>query len=74
MQKEDLYLYKTIKGAAAYYHHTPEDQARKIGISSATWYRRLHEPGTFTLREIRKLIRVYNISTQEVCDFLGMKR
>jgi len=73
MQKEDLYLQKTLKGAAAYYKHTPEEQARKAGISYSTWYRRMRDPGTFTLQEIRRLIRYYKIGSREVCDFLGIK-
>lgn len=74
MQKEDLYLQKTIKGVAVYYHHTPDEQARIVKVSHATWYRRLQDPGSFTLRELRRLIKFYKIDISEICDFLGIRR
>ena len=74
MRQEDLYLLKTLKGAAAYFSHTPNDQARIAKVARATWYRRLREPDTFTLAEIRRLIKHYKISPDEVLDFLGVRR
>jgi len=74
MQKVDLYLRKTLKGAAEYYQHTPDEQARIARVSHATWYRRMKDPGSFTLREIRRLIAHYKIGIDEVCDFLDIRR
>lgn len=74
MQKEDLNLLKTLKGVAAYYSHTPDDQARIAKISHATWYRRLKNPGSFTLSEFRRLIFHYKIGLSEICDILGVRR
>lgn len=74
MQKEDLYLLKTLKGAAVYCSHTPEDQAKIARVSRATWYRRLKEPGSLTMSELRRLIKHYKISPEEVLDFLGYRR
>lgn len=74
MRKEDLYLLKTIKGAAVYYSHSPTEQARIVRMSRATWYRKLQDPGSFTLAELRRLISHYNIGIDEICDFLGVRR
>lgn len=74
MQREDLYLRKTLKGAAEYFRHSPEEQAKIAKISHATWYRRMNDPGSFTLREIRRLIAHYKIDISEVADFLGIRR
>ena len=74
MRQEDLYLLKTLKGAAVYYSHTPEDQAKIAKVSRATWYRRMKEPGSFEVSELRRLIKHYKIGPDEVLDFLGVRR
>lgn len=74
LKKEDQYLKRTLKGAAIYFCHTPDDQARIAKVSHATWYRRLQNPSTFTLAELRRLIAFYKIDISEICDFLGIRR
>lgn len=73
MKKEDLYLLKTVKGAAAYFSHTPIDQARIAKVSHATWYRRMKDPGSFTVSELRRLVIHYKISAHELCDIFSVK-
>ena len=74
MKQDDLYLLKTLKGAAVYYSHTPDEQAKIAKVSRATWFRRVRDPGSFTLAEIRRLIKHYKIGPEETLDFLGYRR
>lgn len=70
----DLYLKKAIAASAAFYHVTPDIMAQAAGIARATWYRRLLNPETFTVRELRRLIRAYRWDAGTVCDSLGIRR
>lgn len=74
MCKEDLYLLKTLKGAAVYHGHSAAEQAKIAKMSRATWYRKLQEPESFTLAELRRLVSHYKIGIDEICDFLGVRR
>lgn len=49
---------KAIAGSAAYYGFNSDELARRIGISRATWYRRMQCPSTFTISELFKMVRV----------------
>ena len=73
MKKEDLYLLKTVKGAGVYFSHSPTAQAHIARVSNATWYRRMKDPGSFTVSELRRLIAYYHIGSHELCDIFGVK-
>lgn len=70
---QDANIRKAIQGAAAYYGLCINEQAETAGVKRATWYRRLNDPGTFTLKELRKMALRYHWDAKTVCDFLGVK-
>lgn len=63
-------LRQAIKGSAAFYDHSAENQADIAGVSRATWYRRLQYPGDITIREFRRLLKKYRWDEQTVLDIL----
>lgn len=67
----NTYLLTAIGSSAIFYAHKPEKQAAIAGVSRASWYRRLKEPETFTLRELRRLARKYRWDDQTLRDIFG---
>ena len=45
--------------------------AKRCGIAPSTMYRRLKDPDTFTIGELKELIRVLRLSDDEVLYFVG---
>lgn len=72
-QIQDANLKKAISGSAGYFGLSVNDQASIAGVKRATWYRRLNSPGDFSLRELRRMVKSYNWSSDIVCSFLGVK-
>jgi hypothetical protein len=73
LQIQDASIRKAISGSAAFYGLSMEQQYETVGVKRATWYRRLNDPGTFTLREIRRMALRYRWDAKTVCDFIGVK-
>lgn len=63
-------LMQAIKGSSAYYDISPEDQAQIAGVSRATWYRRLQNPGDVTLDEFRRLCRRFHWDEKTVLEII----
>ena len=72
-QIQDGHIRKVISGSAAFYELSVNQLAEVAGVKRATWYRRLNDPGTFTLKELRKMVLRYRWDAKTVCDFLGVK-
>lgn len=53
----DACFLQAVKGKAAFYGIKMEDLAEYVGVSHATWYRRLQNPGDMTLKEFRRLCK-----------------
>ncbi len=70
---QDALLRQAIKGSAGYFQLRPDDQAEIAGVTRATWYRRLNEPGNFSLYELRRMVRRYKWDSKTVCAFLGAR-
>lgn len=69
----DAELRKAIAGSAGYFQMTADEQAEAAGVKRATWYRRLHVPADFSVRELRRMIRRYSWDAKTVCRFLGVR-
>jgi hypothetical protein len=63
-------LRKAISGSAAYYSMGVDEQAFAAGVTRSTWYRRLKQPNTFTLYELRRMIRRFHWDNETIIDFL----
>ena len=72
-QVQDACLRQAIKGSAGYFQLGPTDQAEIAGVKRATWYRRLDTPSSFSLRELRRMVRRYHWDSKTVCSFLGVQ-
>ena len=72
-QVQDALLRQAIKGSAGYFMLSVNEQAEIAGCTRATWYRRLNRPETFTVDELRSMIRKYKWSAHTVGAFLGAK-
>lgn len=72
-QIQNACLRKAISGSAGYFQLTVNELADVAGVKRATWYRRLREPGDFTLYELRRMIKRYSWDAKTVCEFLGVK-
>lgn len=72
-QVQDALLRQAIKGSAGYFMLSVNEQAEIAGCTRATWYRRLSRPETFTVDELRSMVRKYKWSAQTVGAFLGAK-
>ena len=72
-QVQDALLRQAIKGSAGYFQLRPDEQAGIAGVTRATWYRRLNEPESFSLRELRRMVRRYKWDYRTVCAFLGVR-
>lgn len=72
-QTQDALLRQAIKGSAAFYQLSPTEQAEIAGVTRATWYRRLNEPSSFSLKELRRMTRRYRWSEKTVAAILGVR-
>lgn len=72
-QVQDALLRQAIKGSAGYFMLSVNEQAEIAGCTRATWYRCLSRPETFTVDELRSMVRKYKWSAQTVGAFLGAK-
>ena len=72
-QIQDALLRQAIKGSAGYFQLRPNDQAEIAGVTRATWYRRLDRPSSFSLMELRRMVRRYHWSKETVAAILGAK-
>ena len=70
---QDALLRQAIKGSAAYFKLSANEQALIAGCTRATWYRRLNDPGNFSLYELRKMVRRYKWDSKTVSAILGVK-
>lgn len=70
---QDAYLRSAIKGASGYFGLTAADQALIAGVKRATWYRRLQDPSSFTVGELRRMIFRYHWGSKIICNILGAK-
>lgn len=67
----NTYLLTAIGSSAIFYADSPLQQARIVGLSRASWYRRLKAPGTFTVDELRKLARHYRWDNETLLKIVG---
>ena len=72
-QVQDALLRQAIKGSAGYFQLSVNEQAEIAGCTRATWYRRMNQPETFTVDELRSMIRRYKWTPQTVGAFLGAR-
>lgn len=63
-----LNKYRTICGFNSWELATPA-----IGMSRATIFRRIREPETFTLDELRRIVHAFHIPKDELSDVLFLK-
>lgn len=66
----DAKIRRAISGAAAYYGMGVDEQAFAAGVTRSTWYRRLKQPNTFTLYELRRMIRKFHWDNETIIEFL----
>lgn len=59
-QLKDRKLLEAIAGSSVFFTLSPEEQARTAGLSRSSWYRRLKDPGIFTLDEFRRMVKKYH--------------
>lgn len=64
MKKYPLFT-RTILGAARREGYTAQSLAKTAGIPPATFNRRLDDPGSWSLCEIRAVIRLINLNESE---------
>lgn len=69
----DAHLLKAIYGSAVFYDVCPEEQANIAGMAIATWYRRLKQPETFTVKEFRRMARRYEWDCKTICQILDIR-
>lgn len=50
--------------------YTKQDLANILGISLSTLYNKLNKPDSFTVREIRLMKRLFNISNEKVSEYI----
>jgi len=72
-QVQDAHLRQAIKGSAGYFQLSPDEQAEIAGVKRATWYRRLYAPESFSLAELRRMVRRYKWDSRTVCAILGVR-
>lgn len=70
---QDAFLRQAIKGSAGYFSLCPDEQAQIAGLTRATWYRRLTQPSTFSLKELRRMAKRYHWDLKTVGAFLGVR-
>lgn len=61
-------LKNRIKARAVELGITVPQLATSLGINRSTMYRKLKDPGRFTVSELKKLVSVLRWSGREVCD------
>ena len=66
----DAKIRRAISGSAAFYDMGVDEQAFAAGVTRSTWYRRLKEPNTFTLYELRRMIRKFHWDNETIIEFL----
>lgn len=47
--------------------------ARLIGIGESTYFKRMKNPGGFTLKEFRALVATTKMRDRDVCEMLGVE-
>ena len=50
----------------SYHNYKKSELALKIGISSATFYRKLRNPSSFTFEEIQKLFNILKLTNDQI--------
>lgn len=50
----------------------PQDVWKLLGISRGCWYNKLKEPWRFTLGDIRRLARHFDMTADAVCQIVGV--
>jgi len=70
---QDLYVRKAIRGSAEFYQMSIEEQWRRLGMARATWYRRMKNPGDFTVDNLRQMIKMFHWDAETVGKMLGLK-
>lgn len=70
---QDAFLRQAIKGSAGYFQLRPDDQADIAGVTRATWYRRLDKPSSFSVCELRRMVKRYKWDLKTVGSFLGVR-
>jgi hypothetical protein len=67
-----------IEGTIAYYlkvnRKDKEYLATKLRISRSTMFNRVNKPETFTLEELRTLIKVCGFTSEQVLEMMGINR
>ena len=72
-QIQDAFLRQAIKGSAGFFQLSSEELARAAGCARATWYRRINQPETFTLAELRRMVKRFHWTAMQVGSFVGVK-
>lgn len=62
-----------LVGKARIFGMTVSDLAGRSGIKQATFYRRLKNPGSFTLAELEEITRVLRLTDAELLYLLNGK-
>lgn len=56
---KDRKLLEAIAGSSVFFDLSPDEQAQVAGISRSSWYRRLSNPGLFSIDEFRRMAKRY---------------
>lgn len=73
IEVQDALLRQAIKGSAAYFKLSVNEQALIAGCTRSTWYRRLNDPSDFSLSELRRMVRRYKWDAKTVAAILGVR-
>ncbi len=65
-ERQNLALVAKVHYKMELYGYHPRDIAPILGISRATWYVRIKNPGKFTLAELRSISKVLKIPFTEL--------
>lgn len=72
--EKDIEFARAIEGCAKRKGKRPGDLMNKADIAKTTYYKRLKEPGSMTLRELRIFINEANIPEEDVLNALYLRR